>query len=210
MDWLARYPIGETEHRSVFVMHKTTFQSTHVGFRARREGWATVTRAGSVQGPLLVPWLRQDTVVSVWDMPASAFCVTGWGDEVGWFEVLMGERGAVNVITGETHPQVLDPIPPIVAAAITELGHSVNHANALHGSMDKQDAVNVFAALRDSGEQWDTNLLWAWALGHGFTGEEVPQLVSFSDRALQRSHRFRGEPSRAQNMSRLERWRSAA
>lgn len=207
MLWLADYPVRVGERRTVLAPGLDVVGETEVGRVARSEGWDIVTlRAGRPRrGPVLAAWADQRMVQEALDSAATAVCVIGW-DEPRWFDALMAESKAVNVMTGKPHPEADSVrLPPMVIAALTELAMRVNHANGLHGYADKRDAREVFAALRESGVRWDADDMWGWSLAHGFTGTEAGEIIVFAKKALE-GKKFRGEPDPARISECLQRW----
>ena len=114
------------------------------------------------------------------------------------------------MIDGSPYPGADVPLlDPVVEAAMTELGQVVNHANALVGVYDKEDAVSTLQTLFRSGYRWDTGKLCAWALAHEFTGSEERNLRDYSEKVLS-GHRFRLKYRRHERPDAVELWRRSA
>jgi hypothetical protein len=140
---------------------------------------------------------------------ATAICVIEWGEDpsqTAWLQA----HGALSVIDGSPYPGADVPLlDPVAEAAMTELGQVVNHANALVGVYDKEDAVSTLQTLFRSDYRWDTDKLCAWALAHEFTGSEERNLRDYSEKVLS-GHRFRLKYRRHERPGAVERWRRSA
>lgn len=205
--WLNNYPLGSGETRNVLLPTMATVVEGVVGPTASSRGWqiSTPRSGGPGRGPVIAAWADQDMIERLCWRPTTGVCVIGWGEPV-WFDALMSEAAAINVLTGQPHPKTGTPVlPALVEAGLIELGWRVNHANGLSGPADRRDAVEVFAALRDSGERWDTGAMWGWAIAHGFSGSEAARITEMSTKALD-GKRFRGEPDKHRIRACLTRW----
>lgn len=118
-------------------------------------------------GPVLAVWADDKVLGEIGDSPrATALCVVQWGHTpLAW----VAATGAVNLdpSAGETTPP-MPSIDPVVRQGLIQLGHAVNHSNALTGSMDKADAVGFFRLLVDNRLPIQPDALYAHALAEGW------------------------------------------
>jgi len=118
-------------------------------------------------GPVLAVWADDKMLGEIGDHPrTTALCAVQWGDRpLAW----VAATGALNLdpsAAETTSP--LPPIDPVVRQGLIQLGHSVNHSNALTGPMDKADAVAFFRLLVDNRLPIEPEALYAHALAEGW------------------------------------------
>lgn len=128
-----------------------------------RTRWATDWRGG----PVLAVWADDKMLGEIGDNTrTTALCAVQWGDRpLAW----VAATGAVNLDpTAAATAASLPPIDPVVRQGLMQLGHAVNHANALSGSMDRADAVSFFRLLIDNRLPVQPDALYAHALADGW------------------------------------------
>jgi hypothetical protein len=118
-------------------------------------------------GPVLAVWADDKMLSEIGDNPrATALCAVQWGNKpLAW----VAATAAVNLdpSAGGTTPP-MPSIDPVVRQGLIQLGHGVNHSNALTGSMDKADAVGFFRLLVDNRLPIQPDALYAHALAEGW------------------------------------------
>jgi hypothetical protein len=128
-----------------------------------RTRWDTDWRGG----PVLAVWADDKMLGEIGDNTrTTALCAVQWGDRpLAW----VAATGAVNLDpTAAGTTASLPPIDPVVRQGLMQLGHAVNHANALSGSMDRADAVSFFRLLVDNRLPFQPDALYAHALAEGW------------------------------------------
>jgi hypothetical protein len=118
-------------------------------------------------GPVLAVWADDKMLGEIGDNTrATALCAVQWGNQpLAW----VAATGAVNLDPAASGTFAsLPPIDPVVRQGLMQLGHAVNHANALSGSMDRADAVSFFRLLVDNRLPIQSEALYAHALAAGW------------------------------------------
>ena len=140
-----------------------------------RTRWSTDWRGG----PVLAVWADDKMLGEIADdIRTTALCAIQWGDQpLAW----VAATGAISLNPGAAGTTVsLPPIDPVVRQGLTRLGHAVNHANALTGSMDKADAVSFFRLLVDSRLPVQPEALYAHALADGWPERGAARLLQMA------------------------------
>lgn len=128
-----------------------------------RTRWSTDWRGG----PVLAMWADDKMLGEIGDNTrTTALCAVQWGDRpLAW----VAATGATNLDPeAARETESLPPIDAVVLQRLMQLGHAVNHANALTGSMDKADAVSFFRLLVDNRLPVQPDALYAHALANGW------------------------------------------
>jgi hypothetical protein len=209
-DWLMQ----QSGQKLVLVNLVQEYQQNRMSSRTQGAVVAkpsTLWKANWQRGPVLAPWPTRDTLSALVDDlhgRATAVCVIEWGTEplpAAWLRA----RRAVNVVDGSEYPGADEPLlDPVVEAAMTELGQSVNHGNVFSGT-DKARAVHTLQKLYQAGYRWDVDHMCGWALANGFTGAEEDRLREYATKVLRRSP-FSPQPTDPYSPGAIERWQDQA
>jgi hypothetical protein len=148
-------------------------------------------------GPVLAPWPTQHVLSTIADRIAdrtTAVCLLEGKDDE-YLRAWVRAQGGRNLLTGDPAPGEDELLSPVVTVAMEFLAGDVNHANGLVGTYDKEITIRTLQALVRAGYTFDVDNMVAWALAHGFTGDEVKRLRDDATKALG-GHRFklRGSP----------------
>lgn len=169
-----------------------------------RTRWSTDWRGG----PVLAVWTDDKMLGEIGDNSrVTALCAVQWGDRpLAW----VAATGAVNLdpATGGATAS-LPPIDPVVRQGLMQLGHAVNHANALTGSMDKADAVSFFRLLVDNRLPIEPEAMYAHALADGWPERGAARLREMATQVAKGS-RPQGWNQQRWRREVVDDWRHAA
>lgn len=159
-------------------------------------------------GPVLAAWVDDRMLGEIGDNTrTTALCAIPWGDRpLAWVVA----TGAVNLepsAAGSTAS--LPPIDPVVRQGLKQLGRSVNHANALSGSMDRADAVSFFRLLVDNRLPVQPDALYAYALADGWPERGAARLRDMATQ-VEKGGRPRGWNQMRWRAQVVDGWRQSA
>lgn len=144
-------------------------------------------------GPILAPWPSKAVLSALSEgraTRASSICVVMRGSSAEQAAWLMANQ-AVDLTTGAAFGTADDlALHPVVTVAMQRLGESVNHANALTTSYDRDAAIVTLQRLHAAGYPLDPDRLYAWALSNGFHARGADRLKDFATK-VRAGHRFR-------------------
>lgn len=137
-------------------------------------------------GPVLAPLVNERALLAVDDDlgdRVTAMCVIEWlpGDHATW----IAGHGARDLRTPDAAPETTEMLHPVVVAAMTEAGHSINHNNALVTDSEKAMVVLTLQVLVKGGYTFDVDELAAWATRNGWFAKEMPKLREYANRVLE-------------------------
>lgn len=138
--------------------------------RTWKSGWD----AKWSSGPVLAAWPDQKHLGEIADSGGvRALCVLAWKDSdvAPW----VAASGAIN-LEPSAEVVTVPELDPVVKCALQDLGHRVNHANCLAGSMDQADAKTWFRVLKQAGLATDPDALYAQALADGWPSRGAERL----------------------------------
>jgi hypothetical protein len=166
--------------------------------------WSTDWRGG----PVLAVWAGDKLLGEIGDNTrTTALCAVQWGDRpLAW----AAATGATNLdpeAAGMTAS--LPSIDPVVRQGLMQLGHAVNHANALTGSMDKADAVSFFRLLVDNRLPVQPDALYAHALADGWPERGAARLREMATQVT-KGGRPQGWKQQRWRPEVVDAWRQAA
>lgn len=136
-------------------------------------------------GSILAPWASERALAGVDDDLSdrvNAVCVIGWGE--GQHTTWILGHGARDLRYPDQAPAnpLLDPV---VEVAMGHATRAINHNNALVQAEDKAYVVLTLQELVRAGYHYDVEMLCAWAMAHGWTGQEVANLRDYANRVLE-------------------------
>lgn len=138
--------------------------------RTWKSGWDANWSAG----PVLAAWPDQKHLGEIADSGGvRALCVLAWNDSdvAPW----VAATSAINLGPADAALS-LPQLDPVVKCALEDLGHRVNHANNLAGSLDQADARTWFRVLKKAGLPIDPDALYAQALADGWPSRGAERL----------------------------------
>ena len=154
------------------------------------ETWQTLRRTRWRGGPVLAAWPDQKHLAEIAeDRRTSALCVVPWleKDVDAWVRARSPQQLGGLATAASEKPLVSNPV---VVQGLRTLSHSVNHANALAGSMDRRDAIAVLQTLDDGRYPLVAEDIYAWALANGWSASGADRLKELAAR-ISAGHRPR-------------------
>jgi hypothetical protein len=132
------------------------------------------------KGPVLMAWADMDDIGKLVRFNAArirALCVISWADD--WLKpwvaavnpTILGDGSAWEASTQELHP--------VVVEAMKDLTGSINHNNTIAAGYEKDNVVGTLLALRSARIPMDGEVMQAWALAHGWSGENPKHLAKY-------------------------------
>ncbi|MCB2176458.1 MAG: hypothetical protein KQH57_11665 [Actinomycetales bacterium] len=169
--------------------------------------WKTLHSAPWPGGVVLAAWPDAQHLAEIDEHPRTrGLCVMTWlpKDVEPW----AAATGAHQLSPGApaVHPAQLTD--RVVEQGLLTLTALVNHANALSGSLDHRDAVNVLRTLHEGGHVLDPDEIYAWALAYGWLARGAERLRDLAER-IHDGQRPRADRT-ALRADALQRWRAAA
>lgn len=161
-------------------------------------------------GPVLAPLVNERALLAVdQDLGASvtAMCVIEWlpGDHATW----IAGHGARDLRTPDMEPMETETLDPVVVAAMTEAGQSINHNNALVTDSEKAMVVRTLQVLVTGGYTFAVDELVSWATRNGWYAQEVPKLREYAERVLE-GRKLQLRDSWGPTTGDLKRWEAGA
>lgn len=161
-------------------------------------------------GAVLAPWASRRVLDGIDDdlgAAVAAVCVIQGSatDHTEW----RAARQARDLRQPAAAPAAGPDLDPVVVAAMTEAGQTINHNNALVQTEDKAYVVITLQRLVEAGHAYDVSDLCAWAAGNGFTAIEVKNLRDIAQRVLD-GRRFQLRSSYGPGPDAVTRWRDEA
>jgi hypothetical protein len=98
---------------------------------------------------------------------------------------------------------------PVIVQGLVTLTRSVNHGNALAGTLDRRDAVAVLQTLHDGGHRLVAEDIYAWALANQWPARGAERLKELTSR-IAGGHRPRLGATYPFRDDILEVWRTGA
>lgn len=142
-------------------------------------------------GPVLMAWPRMDEIAKL---------VQGSADQIRGLCVISGYKDWIRPWVTATQPEILGDgsawvtktpaLHPVVAAALDDLTHTINHNNTIAAGFEKDQVVGVLLALHGSGYELHGRSMEGWALAHGWSGENPRKLGEYAN-AISAGHRPR-------------------
>jgi hypothetical protein len=158
----------------------------------RCETAATLHKGGTVDGPILAVWPRDEVLAEIerWHRP-SALCVVPWN--LALIEKWRRARQPIDLL-GQAEPAPKPTITdPVVAVAMESVSRFINTNNELAQQEDKAAAVDALQKLHRAGYPIDPVELEVWALADGWGGRGAARLREFAEKIREgRSLRIQG------------------
>lgn len=112
----------------------------------------------------------------------TAMCVIEWfsGSQSTW----VAGHDARDLRTPYAEPAAAPSLDPVVKAAMTEAGDSINHNNALVTGAEKAMVVRTMQVLVRGGYTFEVDNLVAWATRNGWHANEIPNFRDYASRVL--------------------------
>ena len=137
-------------------------------------------------GPVLAPLVNERALLAVDEDlgdRVTAVCVIEWlpGDHATW----IAGHDARDLRTPNAEQEATATLHPVVVAAMTEAGRSINHNNALVTASEKAMVVLTLQVLVKGGYTFDVNELIAWATRNGWYAKEIPKLREYAKGVLE-------------------------
>ena len=144
-----------------------------------------VERGGGMvrhRGPVLMAWADMDDIgklVRFGSKHITALCVIAYDEDRlrPWVEstnaTVLGNRTAW---TGKT-----PSLDPLLEEALKSMTSAVNHNNTVLAGFEKDTVVSILLALHDGGIWMQAEPIQAWALAHGWSGDNPKHLAKYVD-----------------------------
>lgn len=157
-------------------------------------------------GPVFVPWAHDPLIDKVEALLPPALCAQPWVPDD--LSVWCRSWSLTDPRSGETITTALE-ISPVVAAALTDLTHTVNLGTGIGHPSDKASAVNTLRALRHGHEPLDGDAVRAWAVAHGWPPRHAQRLGELAQKVAGGVAVRGGRSRTATDMNQqLARWRT--
>ncbi len=131
-------------------------------------------------GPVLMAWADMDDIGKMMrggGRHVRALCVITWNEEAirPWVSAmrpqLLGDGSAWTSATPD--------LDPVLVEALTSLTALINHNNTIAAGFEKDMVVGTLLALHDAGIPMEGPAVQAWALAHGWSGDNPQRLAKY-------------------------------